>query len=382
MTDWNNYDNRVDSISVGSDDAIFSRAPSRYMMSSLERIYLRCLSNTSFSSNQMRAFYAFKNNYSKTSNRKRQDSYDRFGVAAESYVLGITNRCNLDCMYCYSSSGNDDFNMIGDNIAFAIINELKEALGIYIVTISGGEPFPYVLDLAAKHKDIVFYTYSNGTLITRDIARQLKELGNIIPSISIVGKKETHESIRGVNTYNRMINGVENLIAESILWGFSVTESQANLEEILNGAIFNQCSPYKPFFMRMMPYVCEGREVTSLSLSKSDRNALETAIVNAKKDREFIIYDYVNDRSLGIGCMAGGNRYFYISPDLKLTPCVFMDVGDKILYDPINRKTNVVQLLKSSMPLMNARKLRNSCESCIVQEKHDWKRIITEQLAY
>lgn len=351
----------------------YFRPPPYYMIDALRRLFFRCALSGSFSHSQLRAFGALRRNYSTLANEKRRKAYKKYGIGAETYVIGITDRCNLKCKYCYSNSGNKDFHDIDMVMANAVIKEIKEELGIYLVTISGGETFPRVLDFAERHRDITFFVYSNGTLITKEVAKRLRQLGNIIPAISIVGKKDTHEIVRGQNSYDKMIKGVENLNAENLIWGFSITESRINVNEILDGSLIQLCSRYNPFFIRMIPYVCEGREITSLTLSAQDRMSIGHAIERAKKDYDFIIYDYINDKSLGISCLAGGNRYFYINPKMVLTPCVFMDVGATILYDPKEKRTNVIKLLKGSRPMVKARKMSNTCANCIVQEYPDWK---------
>lgn len=316
-------------------------------------------------------------NFDKDARQKRDLMLERYGVAPMTYVLGITDACNLACKYCYSNSGSRKASSIPQKVIAAIIEEMRDAFGITYITISGGETFPKILSIAREHQDCLFFVYSNGTRISKSVAEEIGALGNIVPAISIVGPEEVHDSIRGAGSYRRMLAGVQHLKEAGVIWGFSFTESRANMDLVLNGEIFEICSAYDPFFLRMIPYAAEGRESSDLRLSENERREIGEIISRNQELYPYLIYDYVNDRSLSIGCMAGGSRYFYISPEMKVSPCVFMNVGESLVIDEVSGKTNLKELIIDSKSMRRARKLAGECSSCIVQEREDWRQAVT-----
>jgi len=70
------------------------------------------------------------------------------------FVISPTARCNLTCVGCYAGnySKQEDLSF---ELVDRIFNEAKD-LGIYFVTVSGGEPFmwPHLLDIMEKHHDM------------------------------------------------------------------------------------------------------------------------------------------------------------------------------------------------------------------------------------
>jgi sulfatase maturation enzyme AslB (radical SAM superfamily) len=89
--------------------------------------------------------------------------------------------CNLQCVGCYANSEE-----AGKKLEWAtfdrIIAEAKAMWGIRFFVISGGEPLAYrsegktILDIAEKHSDCIFMMYTNGTLITDEMAQRLATL--------------------------------------------------------------------------------------------------------------------------------------------------------------------------------------------------------------
>lgn len=124
----------------------------------------------------------------------------------------ITNRCNLRCKYCLL--WKDKYPEATTEEAFRIIDQLKKANVMYM-TFSGGEP-TLRKDLAtiskyAIQKGIFTTLNTNGVLIDRRRAYDYITSFDVI-SVSIDGFEQTHNMLRGNNSYKRAIQGLENLI--------------------------------------------------------------------------------------------------------------------------------------------------------------------------
>jgi len=97
-----------------------------------------------------------------------------------------------------------------------LIDEISE-WGIPSLVITGGEPFMrpdirQVLEYAVKKVQYV-RIQTNGTFLDEDMARFLADIGVDEIWISIDGRRETHDRIRGVpGTYDKVIAGLENLV--------------------------------------------------------------------------------------------------------------------------------------------------------------------------
>ncbi len=162
------------------------------------------------------------------------------------FYLYLSNSCNLACRHCWIVprfiDGQPD---PGDTIDF---NHLQDAiieakpLGLNRIKLTGGEPllhpdFKKIVSFIT-HQDLSLFMETNGTLITRQIARFLKNKSNMEHiSISIDGKDSfTHDSFRGVDgAFDRAIQGIDHLVAagyDNVQVIMSVHRS--NLEQIEN----------------------------------------------------------------------------------------------------------------------------------------------------
>ncbi|WP_421901186.1 12,18-didecarboxysiroheme deacetylase [Maridesulfovibrio sp.] len=152
-------------------------------------------------------------------------------------VWNMTKRCNLKCVHCYAQAvdpdGKDD---ISTAKAKEIIDDLA-AFGAPVMLFSGGEPLVRkdLVELAsyATSKGMRAVISTNGTLITKEKARELKSVGLSYVGISIDGTEETHDKFRGVpGSYKKALQAVENCKAEGLKVGLRFTINKRNWTEV------------------------------------------------------------------------------------------------------------------------------------------------------
>lgn len=161
--------------------------------------------------------------------------------APHKVTLNITNRCNLECLYCGVSSSK---NAPGDMRLEAwkkVINELA-GLKVFNLVISGGEPFarPDFFDIL---KHILRYHFrvsinTNGTLLNDNVLSLVSEsnrFDNI--QVSLDGHNSAiHDFIRGQGTFQNTINGLKMLQRWNIPFRLFIVVNRNNkdyLEEIV-----------------------------------------------------------------------------------------------------------------------------------------------------
>ncbi len=115
----------------------------------------------------------------------------KLGIHIPSLILvDPTSACNLRCTGCWAGE-YEKTDQLEPELLDRLFTEAKE-LGIYWIVFSGGEPFayPHLLDVVARHPDMGFMAYTNGTLITDEVADRLAELANFSPAFSLEGWRE------------------------------------------------------------------------------------------------------------------------------------------------------------------------------------------------
>ncbi len=152
-------------------------------------------------------------------------------------VWNMTRTCNLNCVHCYSQSKNLQYNnelTLEEGKAF--IDDIS-AFGSPVMLFSGGEPLmhPHFLDLCfyAKSKGMRAVISTNGTLITKELAQELKKVGLSYVGISLDGLESVHDRFRGKKgAFREAIDGINYAKEAGIKVGLRFTINKRNAQEI------------------------------------------------------------------------------------------------------------------------------------------------------
>ncbi|MFW5863471.1 MAG: 12,18-didecarboxysiroheme deacetylase [Desulfohalobiaceae bacterium] len=151
-------------------------------------------------------------------------------------VWNITRRCNLSCAHCYARAVSGKQTEFSTARAKEVIDDLAE-LGSPVLLFSGGEPLmrkdlPELASYAVQ-KGMRAVISSNGTLIDRAKARELKQIGLSYVGISLDGGQAVHDSFRGQDgAYTQALQGLENCQLEGLKVGLRFTVFRQNMQEV------------------------------------------------------------------------------------------------------------------------------------------------------
>ena len=177
-------------------------------------------------------------------------------------VWNFTQLCNLRCKHCYASAGKPDPNELTTQEAYMALRKLVDA-GVNIIAFSGGEPLMRkdFFEILKKASDYGVFTAvaTNATLITKDVAKKLKDAGLGYVQISLDGAySETHDGFRGVpNAFDKTIQGIRNCVEQDIFVEVATTATKLNYEEI--PAIIDLCEKLNVDWWMMYNFVPTGR---------------------------------------------------------------------------------------------------------------------------
>lgn len=250
--------------------------------------------------------------------------------------------CNLHCVGCYASSGGKTAERLSWDTFNRIITEAKALWGMRFLVISGGEPLAYrsegkgILDAAEKHPDIFFMMYTNGTLITDQVAERMARLGNISPAFSLEGWRERTDERRGTGVFDKVVEAMDRLRQVGVPFGISLTATRHNAEEILSDEFMDFCFEEQgALYGWIFHYMPIGRSFTlDLMPTPEQRKWMWQRTWEIIRQRHIFLADFWNHGTLSDGCIAGGRTrgygYLYIDWNGAVSPCVFVP------YSPIN----------------------------------------------
>jgi len=275
----------------------------------------------------------------------------------------ITDRCNLSCTHCYSRSGPDRTTVgeLTTSEAFGVIDDLA-AMGVPLILFTGGEPLMredlWELAHHARSRGLKMALSTNGTLITPDVARKIRECGIEYAGISLDGARaETHDRFRhSPGAFDKACSAFAACNEAGLRCGVRVTltkENKNELGDIVDLALALGASRFCLYWLvpagrasdsyaRLQldrAGVVEALDVLYRKAKETDPAAMEFLTVDAPQDAIHLLESMEKDgsedladargllESLKGGCSAG-TRVANIDTRGNVYPCQFARAGE------------------------------------------------------
>ena len=269
-------------------------------------------------------------------NAQRIKNREKLGINIPWAVLiDPTSACNLNCTGCwaadYGKTASLDFEILD-----RIIYEFKE-LGCFFFIFSGGEPLIRkndIIRLCEKHNDCYFSCFTNGTLIDNNFARAIRQVGNFAPALSIEGFEPETDLRRGNGTYRKVIEAMNILRDNGILFGCSTCYHRKNTqvmgsEEFVEYMIEKGCR-----FAWYFTYMPVGSSaVPDLIATPDQRKFMYYRLREMRKEKPLFLMDFWNDGEFTEGCIAAGRRFLHINAIGDVEPCAFIHYSNMNIHD-------------------------------------------------
>ncbi len=289
---------------------------------------------------------------------RQQPFREEFGFNPPSFLtISPTKKCNLACKGCYAASSVKNDNTLSYNIFQKIIDEKRQIWGSHFTVISGGEPLMYssdgkdLFDILKTNNDNYFMMYTNSTLIDRDMAKRMAEVGNLTPAISVEGWEKETDYRRGKGVYRKIQEAMDNLRAEGVPFGISVTATKDNAETVLSEDFmdyyFNQKGAIYGWIFQYMPI---GRSFTiDMMVTPEQRRWMLEQELEMIYNKNLFLIDFWNGGPMSLGCIgaARSGGYFYIDWNGNVAPCVFFPYHIANIYDLYESGDNLTSVIKS-----------------------------------
>ena len=252
-------------------------------------------------------------------------------------VISPTMRCNLRCVGCYAGNYTKQDDLTEEEVV-RVIGEARE-LGTRFFVITGGEPFIYepLFNILKHFDDCFFQVYTSGHLLTEAKAKQIVDLGNVVPAISIEGFEADTDWRRGPGGFKRVMRAMDMLREAGAMFAFSATVTQRNLETVISDEFASLMVEKGAHYGWYFTYMPIGRSPDlSLMPTPEQRNQLRQGVNRIRKNYPILLADFWNDGPLTDGCLSAGRNYLHINNRGDVEPCVFQHFAvDNIKEKPL-----------------------------------------------
>ncbi|MBI4640844.1 MAG: radical SAM protein [Candidatus Tectomicrobia bacterium] len=204
-------------------------------------------------------------------------------------VWNVTRTCNLHCIHCYTDSEAKWYpHELTTDEAKTVINNLAE-FQIPALLFSGGEPLArkdlFELVAYARESGIRPTLSTNGTLISEEIARKLKEVGFTYVGISLDGIGEINDFFRGKKgAFDAALRGFRNCTRVGQRVGLRLTLTRHNFANLHDIFDFIEREKIDRACFYHLVYSGRGRQMTADDLTHEESRQAMDIILERTED--------------------------------------------------------------------------------------------------
>lgn len=281
--------------------------------------------------------------------------------------ISVTNACNLACQGCWVTQSNPPKEIAPDTLD-NMIRESK-AQGSYFFGILGGEPLLYegLFDVFEKHPDCYFLLFTNGTMITDAVAKEMRRIGNISPLISVEGLEEVSDVRRGGDrVYEQSMMGLANCTKNRLVTGVCTSVCKSNIDDLATEKFVNDAAALGAHYLWYYIYRPVGpKPAPELALDANEVKRLRRFIVDIRLKAPIMVVDAYWDGAGNALCPAAVGMANHISPDGYVEPCPPLQFARENIGDG----TGLYELFNNSEFLARFRTMcTKTTRGCIIME--------------
>jgi MoaA/NifB/PqqE/SkfB family radical SAM enzyme len=248
----------------------------------------------------------------------------------------------------------------------------------------GGEPFMYpdLFRMIEDHPNVFFQVYTNGTLMNKERAQRIAELGNVAIVISCEGYEEETDRWRGKGVYRKIMEAMDYVRQNRVILGSSATVTRHNVETVASDEFIDMMIDKGIVAQMYFLYIpVNGQGDLNLMVTPEQRNYLRKQVIRFRREKPLFVLDFWNDGPHVEGCIAGGRRYFHINAKGDVEPCVYTHIAQHNI-----RNVSLAEALDSKLFRCIRRRQPhnpNHLRPCmIIDNPHVYREVIEESGAY
>lgn len=243
--------------------------------------------------------------------------------------LSVINSCNLRCQGCWVDVAAPR-EMVPLDELDGIVRDAK-AHGNAFFGLLGGEPFlhPQLFDLLEAHRDCYFQIFTNGQLITPEVARRLRRVANATPLVSIEGDAVVSDVRRGSrNVLDRSLRGLQACLDAGLVTGVASSLCRSNLDTLLTEDWLRRLIGMGVHYAWFHGYRPVGPEASpELALSPDELVRVRRFVVEQRARQPIVIVDAYYDGEGSALCPMATGLTHHVGPSGGIEPCPIIQLA-------------------------------------------------------
>ncbi len=287
-------------------------------------------------------------------------------------ILSITERCNLACRGCYAHALHEiPENELDADRLEGLVAE-ADRLGVSFFVVAGGEPFlkPELLEMAARHRNIIFLVFTNGLLIDSSLAYRLRRLPNIVPLLSLEGGERETDERRGGGVYQKLLHVMNDLRKNNIFFGTSLTLTRLNFPVLTEESFIRSLVERGMRLILTVEFTPVDEGTGDLTVTPEQRREYRDKVARYRSTIPAVFVNLPQDEEEAGGCLAAGRGFIHVSAKGAVEPCPFSPYSDSNIRD-----VGLEQALRSPFLAKlreHPEELHETGGGCVLWQKREW----------
>ena len=251
-------------------------------------------------------------------------------------TLEITRRCPLECQHCYNNLSMGDLAARNRELTkeeyFKLLADLADMDVIWLL-FTGGEIFArkdfLEIYAFAKQKGFLITLFTNGTLISEQIADYLREFPPFSIEITLYGRtKQTYEALtQRPGSYDRCMRGIQLLLDRGLPLKLKTVGTKINRHEVASMKQFaeQELGVEFKFDSLMSPRIDCSQSPLKVRLSPEDVVALDMYWPKVADGHRKVLQAEIGTPAVPVNTVyscGGGLKSFAIDPYGHMSICV------------------------------------------------------------
>jgi MoaA/NifB/PqqE/SkfB family radical SAM enzyme len=284
--------------------------------------------------------------------------------------ISVVSGCQLRCQGCWVDVADESKYISLDDMN-RLIGDAKKHGNSYF-GILGGEPFlhPQLMEIFESHPDCYFQVFTNGQLITDQVAARLRRAGNVSPLVSVEGSEIVSDERRGrLNVLSKTMAGLAACQRNRLITGVASSVCRSNIDDLVTETWLRRLIAMGVHYVWFHTYRPVGPKPNpELALTPDQIVQVRRFVVEMRSRLPIAIVDaYWDDKGEALCPMATGVSH-HISPYGDIEPCPIIQFARETIHD----KESIFQIMTESDFLRDFRQTAaKATHGCVVLERPD-----------
>ena len=299
------------------------------------------------------------------------------------YIIHLTEKCNLNCAYCYENKRNKDISF--EDIKNLIDYEIRRKQKYCIIIFYGGEPLlkknmiKNTIDYINSKKSKTYFYYgitTNGTLLDDDFIKYMKENRFVNIAYSIDGMKSTHDlnrlTIDGKETFDiveqnakKILKAFDSVVSMSVITRNNLSELSKNVEYLIEmgfkyiNLLFDYSQDWKDEDLEQIRK--QYNEIAEIYANKILKKYDTKIPLIDEKIKAYIKDEYNCNEECKFGM-----RTINVGTDGNFYPCMQFVNNEKFI---IGNCKNGIDVKARINLIKNSKKENETCKECAIRKR-------------